>query len=131
MEGVQAIVVRTAPNDSSKRHRSYGPEAPPPYFTANFMRAIVEAKIDHLVCDLPSVDRAEDEGRLTAHRIFWGLAPGAASAERATRPDATITELAFIDNAIADGLYLLNLQIPPFEADAAPSRPLLFPLLLA
>lgn len=27
-----------------------------------------------------------------------------------------------------DGLYLLNLQVAPFENDAAPSRPLIFPL---
>jgi len=129
--GANALIVRTLPNESSKRQRSYGPEQPPPYFTANFMRALVEANIEHLICDLPSVDRAEDEGRLTAHRIFWGLAPGATTAQHATRPRATITELAYVDDAIADGLYLLNLQVAPFESDAAPSRPLLFPLIPA
>jgi hypothetical protein len=36
--------------------------------------------------------------------------------------------LAFIDDAIADGHYLLNLQVAPFVADAAPSRPILLPL---
>ena len=29
---------------------------------------------------------------------------------------------------VADGYYLLDLQIPPFLSDAAPSRPLLYPV---
>jgi hypothetical protein len=56
------------------------------------------------------------------------MEPGATSAAQATRPTATVTELAFIDDAIPDGPYLLNLQVAPFVADAAPSRPILLPL---
>ena len=37
----------------------------------------------------------------------------------------TITELAFIPNEVQDGFYFLNIQIPHFECDAAPSRPIL------
>jgi kynurenine formamidase len=124
-----ALIVRTLPNSASKLHRSYGPERAPPYFSAEFMRAIVAQGVRHLIVDLPSIDRAEDEGRLTAHRIFFGLPPGSIDAAQATRADATVTELAYIDDAIADGWYVLNLQIAPFLADAAPSRPLLMPLL--
>ena len=40
----------------------------------------------------------------------------------------TITELAFVADAAADGPYLLDLQVAPFDMDAAPSRPLLFPV---
>jgi hypothetical protein len=36
--------------------------------------------------------------------------------------------MAYIDDAIADGPYLLNLQVAPFVIDAAPSRPILLPL---
>ncbi|HEX2492128.1 MAG TPA: cyclase family protein [Steroidobacter sp.] len=124
-----ALIVRTLPNNPTKRFRNYsaGHEAPP-YFSAEAMRWIVEQGVRDLVVDLPSVDRANDEGRLTCHRIFWGLPAGAKSAAAATRAYATITELAYIDNAIADGPYLLNLQIAPFAADAAPSRPILLPL---
>jgi arylformamidase len=124
-----ALIVRTRPNPSSKRHQSYGPSQPPPYFSADAMRWIVAMNIEQLICDIPSLDRAEDEGRLTAHRIFWGLPPGSADAIHATRRFATVTELAYIDDSIADGVYLLNLQTAPFEADATPSRPLLMPLL--
>jgi len=123
-----ALVVRTTPNPRAKLDRSYGPERPPPYFSADAMRWIVSYDIEHLVVDLPSVDRAADEGHLTTHRIFWGLAPRSIDATQAGRPHATITELAYIDDEIADDLYLLNLQFAPFRTDAAPSRPLLLPL---
>jgi kynurenine formamidase len=129
LSDASALIVRTTPNPASKQHRSYGPERAPPYFTADFMRWIVAQGVQHLIVDLPSIDRAEDEGRLTAHRIFFGLPPGSADAAQATRADATVTELAYISDSIPDGWYLLNLQIAPFAADAAPSRPLLMPLL--
>lgn len=124
----QALVVRTSPNDESKLTRNYDEGSPPPYFTVDAMSWIVEQGIDTLVVDLPSIDRAQDGGRLAAHRIFWGMPPGGTSAALATRAHATITELAFIPNAVADGPYLLNLQVPPFTSDAAPSRPILLPL---
>ena len=89
---------------------------------------IVGRGIETLVLDLPSADRADDGGRLTAHRALFGLPPGSRDARAASRPGASITELAWIPAAIADGYYLLDLQIPPFVTDAAPSRPLLFPV---
>ncbi len=39
---------------------------------------LVTRGILHLVVDLPSLDRLEDAGMLTAHRIFFGLPPRAA-----------------------------------------------------
>ena len=41
---------------------------------------------------------------------------------------ALVTELAYVPDSVADGLYLLDLQVPAFGADAAPSRPVLYPL---
>jgi kynurenine formamidase len=128
LEDATALVIRTTPNPVSKLRQSYGPEQPSPYFSAEAMRWIVAHHIDQLVVDLPSVDRAEDEGQLTTHRIFWGLPSPSTTASEAKRPHATITELAYIGDEIADGPYLLNLQLPPFQTDAAPSRPLLIPL---
>ena len=80
----------------------------------------------HLVVDVPSIDRAHDEGRLTAHRLFFGLPPAAVQLAAATRPAATITELAFVPDSLADGAYLLELQVPALSGDAVPSRPLLY-----
>ncbi len=127
----EALVIRTLPNEPAKRFRCYAPGGEtPPYFSVETMRWIVQLGVRHLVVDLPSVDRANDEGRLTAHRIFWGLAAGERSAAAASRAYATITELAYIPNEAPDGPYLLNLQVAPFVADAAPSRPVLLPLTL-
>ena len=42
--------------------------------------------------------------------------------------DRTITEMIFVEDAIQDGVYLLNLQAPAFASDAAPSRPVIFEL---
>ena len=123
-----ALVVRTLPNPPSKRYTNHDAGDAPPYFTAEAMRWIVEQGVRCLVVDLPSIDRANDGGRLTCHRIFWGLPAGGRSASAASRADATVTELAYIDSEIADGVYLLNLQVAPFVADAAPSRPILLPL---
>lgn len=123
----RALVIRTLPNSRDKLARNYD-AAPAPYFDAEAMRWIVSKGITTLVVDLPSLDRGDD-AQLTTHRIFWGLPTSGTSAAQAARPAATVTELAFIDDSIADGQYLLNLQVAPFVADAAPSRPILLPLM--
>ncbi|HWK75406.1 MAG TPA: cyclase family protein [Povalibacter sp.] len=122
-----ALVIRTLPNDKDKLSRDYGIADIPPYFSVDAMRWIVECNVRHLVVDLPSLDRGADEGHLTTHRLFWGMPPGGKSFATATRANATVTELAYVDAAVADGFYLLNLQVAPFDADAAPSRPILYP----
>lgn len=122
-----ALIVRSLPNDDSKRTRNYDSGEPAPCFTAEAMHWIVQQGVRTLVVDLPSLDRADD-ANLTTHRIFWGLPEGASSVALAARPYATVTELAYVPNTVADGHYLLNLQIAPFTADAAPSRPILLPL---
>jgi len=124
----RALVVRTLPNDSSKLACNYDAGPMPPYFTTEAMQHLVEHGIDTLVVDLPSIDRAQDGGKLAAHRVFWGMPAGSTSAATVTRRHATITEMAYIDDGIADGAYLLNLQVAPFVIDAAPSRPILLPL---
>ena len=124
-----AVVIRTLPNGTDKRHRAYsGSPSPAPYFLPEAMQWLVERRIDSLVVDLPSLDRADDGGRLAAHREYWGLPPGSDDAAQASRGQALVTELAYVPDAVADGLYLLDLQVPAFGADAAPSRPVLYPL---
>ncbi len=127
-DSYEAVVVRSLPNDHSKLSRQYGTGEGTPYFTAEAMQWLVARGVKHLVVDLPSVDRGNDDGKLTAHRIFWNVPRGATHITSSTRAHCSITELAYIDNAILDGEYLLNLQIAPFAADAAPSRPVLLSL---
>jgi len=123
-----ALVVRTWPNDVEKRWRSYPGDCPAAYFTSDAVRWVVERGVASLVVDLPSIDRADDGGALAAHRLFWGLPPGARDARRASRGQALVTELAYVPDAAPDGLYLLDLHVPAFGTDAAPSRPVLYPL---
>lgn len=129
MSDCSALILRTLPNPEAKQHWQYDGQARlPAYFSSDAMRWIVARGIDHLVVDLPSIDRAADAGHLSGHRIFWGLPAASKQLAAATRPRATITELAFIGNSLSDGLYLLNLQVAPFASDASPSRPLVYPL---
>lgn len=121
------LIVRTLPNDDSKLTAEYGEACIPPYFSAGAMRLIVDSGFTHLICDLPSIDRIYDDGKLENHRIFWGVDKGSRKISDNTRVNATITELAFIPNDVPDGEYLLNLQIAPFDSDCAPSRPVLLP----
>ena len=121
-----ALIVRTL-REGPPLHAYEGP-APAPYLSRQAAEWLVARGIETLVLDLPSADRADDAGKLTAHRVFFGLPPGSRDARAASRPRASITELAWIAASIADGYYLLDLQIPPFVTDAAPSRPLLFPV---
>lgn len=111
--------------------RSRGRSAPaenPPYLSRQAAEEIVARGIEHLVLDLPSADRSSDEGRLTAHRLFFGLPAGSNRSGDATRPFCTITELACFPDSIADGPCALLLQLPAFTGDAVPSRPIHLPL---
>lgn len=120
-----ALVVRTLPNDNSKLTRRYDAKNIPPYFTTDAMRFIRDRWFTHLLVDLPSIDRLYDDGRLLNHRIFWNMPRGSRETDGDTRIGSTITELIYVPNEVGDGEYLLNLQIAPFESDAAPSRPIL------
>lgn len=126
---VRALILRTRPNTPDLRSRDYSAGESPPYLSQQAASLIVERGIRHLIVDLPSIDRSHDEGMLTAHRLFFGLAPGVAELARATRADATVTELACVPDELRDGPYLLELQLPALGGDAVPSRPLLYPLL--
>lgn len=117
----EAIIIRTIPNHDSKIILDYS-GTNPAYFAPEALQWLTDNKIKHLLCDIPSVDREDDGGKLLAHKAFFGV-------PNAPRLDATITELIYAPSSISDGYYLLNLQIAPFQSDASPSRPLLFPLL--
>lgn len=114
----EALIIRTLPNYVEKRSRKYS-HTNWPFLTQNAAKYIRECGIQHLLIDMPSVDKEKDDGKLLAHKAFWNF-------PKNTRFDATITELIYVPNTIPDGDYLLNLQIAPFENDAAPSKPVLY-----
>jgi hypothetical protein len=116
-------VIRTTPNLNEKKYYRYSNHSPP-FFSNDALRFIKGIGICHLVVDLPSIDRIEDNGILGNHRIFWGDGVDA-KGEVNTESMGTITELAYIENNIPNGFYFLNIQLPHFVCDAAPSRPIL------
>ena len=124
----RAVIVRTLPNGTDKLRARYDGAVPLAYLTAAAGVLLAELGCEHLVVDLPSLDRMVDGGRLAAHRAFFGLAQGSRRLADATRRHCTATELAFVPDEVADGRYLLDLQLAPLASDAAPSRPMLLPL---
>jgi len=120
-----ALIVRTLPNGDEKLTAVYDENNVPPYFSDEAIRLIAELGVRHLLVDLPSIDRIADGGRLANHRTFWNVASGSFETNDATRRNATITELIYVPDSVLDGRFLLNLQVAPFESDAAPSRPML------
>ena len=120
----EAIIIRTLPNLESKKHKNYS-KTNPPYLSEEAATFIREIGIQHLLIDLPSVDREEDEGKLLAHKAFWNVA-SVNNLNDDARLKCTITEMIFVENEIQDGSYILNLQIASFENDASPSKPILF-----
>ena len=118
---VKALIIRTIPNESDKLTFQYT-GTNPAYLSEEAALFLHDLKIDHLLIDLPSVDKENDEGKLLSHKAFWGF-------HDKKRHQATITEMIYVDSSIQDGLFLLNLQLLPIENDASPSNPLIFPLL--
>jgi len=120
----EAIIIRTLPNQKDKKSRKYS-NTNPPYLSEEAAIFIRESEIQHLLIDLPSVDKEHDEGKLLAHKAFWNV-KDTHNLNKDARFKATITEMIFVPDEIADGNYLLNLQIASFENDASPSKPVLY-----
>ena len=119
---LKGLIIRTLPNTTEKKYRDYM-KTPSAFFSLEAMQYIVDLGVEHLLVDLPSVDRLFDDGVLSAHNIFWNTKKK--KLNNISR-NKTITEMIFVDNNVKDGYYLLNLQIAPFKSDAAPSRPVIY-----
>lgn len=117
-----AIVIRTIPNLPDKKNADYL-NTNPPYLLEESAIYLREKGIKHLLIDLPSVDKEKDEGKLLSHNAFWNT-------KEQVRTEATITELIYVPNTVNDGTYFLNLMVAPFENDAAPSKPVLFEIVM-
>ncbi len=114
----EAIIIRTLPNSSSKKTFTYT-GTNPPYIDGNVAQYLIDQGVDHILVDLPSVDKEQDNGILAFHHAFWNVPLN----PNTTR---TITEFIFISSDIEDGTYILNLQMGAFCNDASPSRPVLY-----
>ena len=126
-KNTNALIIRTLPNLELKKHKNYS-KTNPPYLSEEAAIFIREIGIQHLLIDLPSVDREEDEGKLLAHKAFWNV-KDVNNLNDDARLNCTITEMIFVEDIIQDGSYILNLQIASFENDASPSKPILYKII--
>ncbi|MFY7810495.1 MAG: cyclase family protein [Flavobacterium sp.] len=120
----ESLIIRTLPNDEVKKQKNYS-HTNPPYLEEEAVHLIRNKNIQHLLVDLPSVDKEQDQGKLLSHKAFWNV-KDVNHLNPEARKDATITELIYVPNNIEDGIYILNLMIASFENDAAPSKPILY-----
>ncbi|MEY2703464.1 MAG: hypothetical protein RLY43_2103 [Bacteroidota bacterium] len=120
----EAIIIRTLPNSEHKKHLNYS-NTNPPYLEEAAAIFIREIGIQHLLIDLPSVDKERDEGKLLAHKAFWNV-KDVNQVNDDARFNCTITEMIYVDEKVKDGSYILNLQFASFENDASPSKPILY-----
>ena len=116
----KCLVIRSLPNGFVKTRTDYSGQNAPAILPKDMMK-IVEAGIQHILIDLPSVDPEWDGGKLSSHHIFWNY-------PEKPRFNCSITEFCFISDEVKDGKYILKLNIAPFESDASPSSPVLYPL---
>ena len=126
-----ALIVRTLPNAVEKLSATYDTENLPPYFSNEAMHKITAMGLQHLLVDMPSIDLAFDKGKLVNHHIFWKVEQGSHDLNGSPASSKTITEMIYVPNNISDGTYLLQIQITNFMSDAAPCRPIIFPLELS
>ncbi len=114
----EAIVIRTLGNGAAKLTTNYS-NTNPPYILKEAIDYLNEIGVQHLLIDMPSIDRESDGGKLEAHHAFWNY-------PKDPQTHKTITEFIYVPNEINDGTYILNLQIASFENDASPSKPVLY-----
>jgi len=109
---IDSLIIRTLPNSNYKLSQNYD-KYPAPFFTSEAIQYINELSIHHLLVDVPSIDKADDNGLLGNHHSFF-------------KKGKTISELLYIDNSIEDSFGFLQIQIPNWNLDVAPSRPIFY-----
>jgi len=109
-----ALIIRTLPNDFSKLTRNYDEQCAP-FLTNDAVHYINELGVEHLLVDVPSIDKANDGGKLGNHRLFFNHGK-------------TISELLYVPDVIGDGFGFLQIHIPNWKLDSAPSRPIFYPV---
>ncbi len=88
---------------------------------------LVSRGIEHLVVDVPSIDRAHD-GAGSPRTVFSSACrPAAVQLAAATRPTPPSPSSPTSPTRSPTAAYLLELQVPALGGDAVPSRPLLYP----
>lgn len=128
---IESVIFRSLPNREAKKRMDWSGNSAP-YFEPEALAYLRDLGVVHLLTDFPSVDPEEDDGRLAAHHEWWGLPQRSEAGNTMavnqdhSRFSSTITELIFVPDLVADGIYMLNFQVPNLRTDAVPSRPVIY-----
>ncbi len=122
-----ALVIRTLPNEPEKMTRDYALKPSYPVLSNEAINWLSDQELKHLLLDTPSLDRANDGGRLSNHRRWWGL-DVKNSVTRFDPRSRSVTEMIYVPGDIVDGNYWLHLELQPLAADATSSRPIIYPV---
>ncbi|WP_158542484.1 cyclase family protein [Lujinxingia litoralis] len=122
-EFVRAILIATAGPGAAIPLRDYS-GTNPAYFTAEAIAWLLARGCEHLLVDLPSIDREDDGGTTPAHHAYFGVDPQGGLDQAGRR--RTITEMIAVPDDLEEGAYFLSLRFARFLLDAAPSRPVLY-----
>jgi kynurenine formamidase len=126
---VEALVIRALPNDPARRFRDYMEAPDYPVLGPQAMTWLASLPLRHLLVDSPSLDTPHDP-MLANHRAWWGL-DGREAPEGIDPARRSLTEMIWVPDELADGLYWLQLELSPLVGDATPSRPMLYPVEIA
>lgn len=89
-------------------------------------KGIHDFGIQCLLLDLPSIDPEKDEGKLLAHRAFFGLP--STGIEANDREKRALVELAWFDG-LEEGYYYSYITPPSFQANAVTTGIIFHPLI--
>jgi arylformamidase len=122
-----ALLIRTLPNSVDKCSRDYALEPAYPVLSSEAMQWLSAQNLKHLLIDTPSLDQADDGGRLTNHRRWWGLDDAFHNSVVGSE-SRSVTEMIYVPNEVPDGYYWMHLELQPLAADATSSRPVIYPI---
>jgi len=122
-----ALIIRSLPNDPGKTSRNYAEQPHYPVLSRQAVQWLAASKLLHLLIDMPSLDKADDHGKLANHRAWWGLDGNRADVSSGAA-GRSVTEMIFVPDQVEDGEYWLELQLSPIMSDACASRPVIYPL---
>ena len=115
---LDSIIIRTLPNGKEKKKMNYN-NNPHPFLTTDAIIFLNDIGVEHILIDTPSIDKYDDEGKLGNHHMFFN-----------NKNYNTITELIYVPSSCEDGKYFLSIGIPNFNLDAAPSRPIIYKIII-
>lgn len=124
---VDAIIIRTLPNEEEKRSRDYSDHPNYPVLSDEAITWLSGRELKHLLVDTPSLDKAHDGGKLSNHRRWWAPRDHLQAGEFDPRL-RSVTEMIYVPDHIQDGVYWLHLELQPLAADATASRPVIYPV---